>query len=252
MLKSNPSNSKQVMKSLILLILVSIGSIYLVRSTTGKQAPAKASVANLESASPAERLRQYRKWDVSTKRDTSVKDLFPTIPEKEFNGFFHAYPEYISDGFDFPVGKPNAKGYFKAQLFGENMHLGEDWNGVGGGNTDLGDPVYSISNGLVTFSRDVCCGWGNVIRVVHRLPNHPEFQYIEAVYAHMHSINVKAGDLIKRGQQIGTIGNANGRYSAHLHLEMRSFINMSLGPGYSEDLYGYEDPSTFILQHRPR
>ena len=102
----------------------------------------------------------------------------------------------------------------------------------------------------MTFSRDVCCGWGKVIRIVHRLPDHQEYQYIEAVYAHMHNINVKAGDLIKRGQQIGTIGNANGRYNAHLHLEMRSFINMSLGPGYSDDLYGYVDPSQFILDNR--
>ena len=53
----------------------------------------------------------------------------------------------ISDGFDFPVGKPNAKKYYNAQKFGKNYHLGDDWNGVGGGNTDYGNPVYSISNG---------------------------------------------------------------------------------------------------------
>ncbi|MEM9819740.1 MAG: M23 family metallopeptidase [Bacteroidota bacterium] len=239
------------MKSVILLLFVSIGSIYWVQSGEKSKTSAKANLKDLDTFSPAEKLRQYRKWDFKTKRDTSVKDLFPTIPEKEFDGFFKAYPEYISDGFDFPVGKPNAEGYYKAQLFGENKHLGEDWNGVGGGNTDLGDPVFSISNGLVTFSRDVCCGWGKVIRVVHRLPNHPEFKYIEAVYAHMHNVNVKAGDLIKRGQHIGTIGNAGGRYHAHLHFEMRNFINMSLGPGYSDDVYGYENPSDFISKNRP-
>jgi hypothetical protein len=45
----------------------------------------------------------------------------------------------ICDGFDYPVGKPNGKGYYNAQKFGENTHLGEDWNGVRGGNSDLGD-----------------------------------------------------------------------------------------------------------------
>ena len=238
------------MKSIFVLVMVSLGTFYFIHSSDQQQKNTKASLSSLHADSPTKRLQYYRKRGFNARRDTSVNDLFPTIPEKEFNGFFQAYPEYISDGFDFPVGKPNAKGYYKAQYFGQNRHLGEDWNGVGGGNTDLGDPVYSISNGLVTFSRDVCCGWGKVIRIVHRLPDHPEYQYIEAVYAHMHNINVKAGDLIKRGQQIGTIGNANGRYNAHLHLEMRSFINMSLGPGYSDDLYGYVDPSQFILDNR--
>ncbi|HEY9169431.1 MAG TPA: hypothetical protein VIN72_08085 [Lutibacter sp.] len=40
-------------------------------------------------------------------------------------------PEYVSDGSDFPVGKPNAKGYYDAQPFGKNRHLGSDWNGKG-------------------------------------------------------------------------------------------------------------------------
>lgn len=31
------------------------------------------------------------------------------------------------------------KDYEKVQNFGENGHLGEDWNGKGGGNTHLGD-----------------------------------------------------------------------------------------------------------------
>lgn len=241
------------MKNLLLVLLVGLISYYFVQSEiAGTSAGAIQTdlLVKKERPKAAELLRYYRTQDFKSKKDTSVNDLFPTIPESEFDGFFHAYPEYISQGFDFPVGKPNAKGYFKAQNFGENMHLGEDWNGVGGGNTDLGDPVYSIANGLVTFSRDVCCGWGNVIRVIHRLPDHPEFRYIESIYAHLHNINVKAGDLIKCGQQIGTIGNADGRYSAHLHLEMRSFINMSLGPGYSDDLYGYLDPSAFIYQNR--
>ncbi len=27
------------------------------------------------------------------------------------------------------------RGYYNAQVFGKNNHLGDDWNGVGGGNT---------------------------------------------------------------------------------------------------------------------
>ena len=182
--------------------------------------------------------------------DTSKTELFPEIPERYYPGAFTKYPQFRCDGFDFPVGKPDGKGYFRALQFGQKDHLGEDWNGVGGGNTDLGDPVYSIGNGLVTFSKKVCCGWGNVIRVVHYVPGHEHGDFVESVYAHLHTRNVEAGDFIQKGGQIGTIGNANGRYSAHLHLEMRDFINMSLGPGYSKDRFGYLDPSSFILRHR--
>ena len=177
--------------------------------------------------------------------------MFPTIPESRYPAIFRTYFDFVSDGFDFPVGVPNAQNYYKAQNFGDNRHLGEDWNGRGGGNTDLGDPVYSVANGLVTFSKDVCCGWGKTVRIVHHLPNHPEFKYVESIYAHLHTMDITVGSLVKRGQRIGTIGNANGRYNAHLHLEMRNFINMSLGPGYGDDQYGYLVPTDFIRQNRP-
>ena len=168
-----------------------------------------------------------------------------------YDSIFSNNKSFEAEGFDFPVGKPDATNYFNAQLFGEEHHLGEDWNGKGGGNTDLGDPIYTTADGLVTFTEDVCCGWGNIVRIVHKLPNHPNYNYIESLYAHMHNINVKTGDLIKRGQQIGTIGTAHGRYSAHLHFEMRDLINLPIGQGYSEDQRGYFSPTEFIDKNRP-
>jgi len=182
--------------------------------------------------------------------DTTSEDFFPSIPERHYTWYFQQNPGYEFDGFDFPVGKPDARGYFKALNFGDKSHLGEDWNGAGGGNTDLGDPVYSTGNGLVVFSKKVCCGWGNIVRIVHHRPSH-EKPFIETVYAHLHTLNVRSGDVVRRGERIGTIGNANGRYSAHLHLELRDFCGMSLGPGYSKNVFGYLDPSAFINNNRP-
>ncbi|MFM9984043.1 MAG: hypothetical protein ACKVOK_02335, partial [Flavobacteriales bacterium] len=72
--------------------------------------------------------------------------------EDSLRSEFMNHPEYLAAGFDFPIGKPNAKGYYNAQGFGKNDHLGDDWNGIGGGNTDMGDPVYAVSDGLVTES----------------------------------------------------------------------------------------------------
>ena len=178
-----------------------------------------------------------------------VPDL---IPESKYPEIFATYPSYISDGFDFPVGYPNAKNYYKAQNFGDSRHLGEDWNAVTGGNTDLGDPVFSTANGLVVFAEEVCCGWGNIVRIIHYTPNDSKQKYVESVYAHLKDIDVRVGHLVMRGQLIGTIGTANGIYPAHLHFEMRDFINMSIGPGYSDDTFGYLDPSNYINLNRPK
>lgn len=177
------------------------------------------------------------------------QEIIVTKPSKSqlqvLDSLFATQKEYKSSQFDFPVGKSTSNGYYNAQKFGENYHLGEDWNGVGGGDSDLGDPIYSISNGYVHFSQDIGGGWGNVIRIIHSYNN----TYYESLYAHCDTIFVKEGQFIKRGDQIGTIGNANGTYLAHLHLEIRDSIFMSIGAGYSSDTTGYIAPTKFIKTH---
>ncbi len=152
--------------------------------------------------------------------------------------------------FDFPVGAPNAKNYYNAQKFGKNHHLGDDWNGKGGGNTDLGDPVYATSDGIVSFSDDVKSGWGNVIRIYHNYGTEQKPVYIESLYAHLNKRLITAGAVVKRGMKIGTIGNAGGIYWAHLHFEIRDTLDIPIGQGYSKDKSGYIDPTKFIRSHR--
>ena len=202
----------------------------------------------------AHRTSTLLNWSLfsdTSRQQLATQNFYPHIEEHAYPGIFSRNPSFISDGFDFPVGKPDAHQYFKAREFGEKKHLGEDWNGLSGGNTDLGDPVYTAANGVVTFAENVCCGWGKTIRVVHQVPDDPENQYVESIYSHLHNVQVQVGDLINRGQKIGTIGTANGQYSAHLHFEIRNFVGMSLGPGYSDDTFGYLIPTKYIKQYRP-
>jgi murein DD-endopeptidase MepM/ murein hydrolase activator NlpD len=152
-------------------------------------------------------------------------------------------------GFELPVGPPDGSGYYDAQPFGTNDHLGNDWNGNGGGDSDLGDPVHAIAAGVVREATDHGGGWGNVVRVVHACGEVPGRE-VESLYAHLDAIEVRAGQRVGRGQRIGTIGNAGGQYRAHLHLELRARPGLPLGGGYSKDTIGYLDPSAFILRHR--
>lgn len=173
--------------------------------------------------------------------------VLDTISKKitEFDSIFHQHPEYVANSFDFPVGKPDAKGYYNAQKFTENNHLGDDWNGVGGGNSDLGDPVYAIGNGYVSFTEDIGGGWGKVVSSIHKYQD----SYYESVYAHCDTILIRQETLLRKGTQIARIGNANGQYWAHLHLEVRDDIFMDIGGGYDEDTSGYLDPTEFILKN---
>ncbi|MEY4569385.1 MAG: hypothetical protein RLZZ398_824 [Verrucomicrobiota bacterium] len=161
----------------------------------------------------------------------------------------------LADGFDFPVGKPNAEGYYKARglRLRAPQHFGEDWNGRAGGDSDLGAPVYAVADGIVTLAQNVRTGWGNVVltRHAYRDPGTGQVKYCDTLNGHLNQIQVKGGQLIKRGQQIGTIGTNFGMYPAHLHFEIRH--NISIGMARSNvpsDLANWADPTEFITKFR--
>ena len=202
-----------------------IGILFLVAIGCG------ARMADPQYAEPAS-------GDLAVSYEDSLKALFiSNIP-------------YLSEGFDYPVGKPDARHYYNAQAFGTNNHLGDDWNGRDGGNTDLGDPVYSISNGVVTQSVNFFGGWGKVVRIAHAWKENDEMKMVESLYAHMDTMLVKKGQWLRKGDVIGKIGTAEGHYLAHLHLEIRDCAGMELGGGYSKNTIGFLDPTAFIKGHR--
>ncbi|HRQ90794.1 MAG TPA: M23 family metallopeptidase, partial [Bacteroidia bacterium] len=152
----------------------------------------------------------------------------------------------LADGFDYPVGKPNGDGYYIFRGFQPNGHLGEDWNGNGGGDTDEGDPVYSIAHGIVVFSEDYARGWGNVVIVRHAYrENNGQIAFVDSLYGHLKVRAVKEGQQVTRGQVVGTIGCGPRRmYAAHLHFEIRKDLRV----GMRRDLY----PRTYQTYHVPK
>jgi hypothetical protein len=152
--------------------------------------------------------------------------------------------------FDFPLGNENGAMAYNAQRFTENKHLGDDLNGIGGENSDLGDPIYAIADGHVLLARDGGPSWGNVVILLHAYLENGERKYVQSYYGHVQDMLVHPGQTVNRGQEIATVGTANGRYFAHLHFEMREFITPFIGPGYRQDTRGWINPTKFIETHR--
>lgn len=143
------------------------------------------------------------------------------------------------DGFQSPLGLPNGAFSYDAQGFGTpneprgGNHTGQDLNGIGGEDSDLGDTVYAAARGLVIFSGDGGAGWGNVVIVAHRIPG--DARIIQTLYAHLDSCGVKPGRLVSRGEPLGTVGTANGQYKAHLHFEAVASCAVEAGQqGYAK------------------
>lgn len=77
----------------------------------------------------------------------------------------------------------------------------------------VGTPIHSPGDGIVTKVERARGGYGNSITINHG------FSY-ETLYAHLSKINVKRGQVIKRGQIIGLVGNTGKSTAPHLHYEV--------------------------------
>jgi len=155
----------------------------------------------------------------------------------------------VADEFDTPLRPPDGAGAVISLPFMEEGHLGEDWT-TAKGDAALGEPVYSVADGWVSVAQDFQNAWGNAVFICYRLPGNRWPPFVEVMYAQLNSLDVKPGQFVKRGERIGTVGNANGTYQAHLHWEVRQTVGMGVGPGFQAGASGWLGPSEFITAHR--
>ncbi len=142
-----------------------------------------------------------------------------------------------AERFDAPMGSDHGGLVYNAQKFWEmnekrgGHHTGDDLNGIGGMNTDLGDPVFSAADGLVVYTGEPSPGWGKILVIAHTAR---DGRRLHSMFAHLNRIDVSQGKLVARSQQIGSVGTANGYYPAHLHFEIRESDGVDIGAGYTE------------------
>lgn len=136
-----------------------------------------------------------------------------------------------------PMGAGGGAFTYNAQKFLEDnparggLHLGDDLNGIGWENTDLGDPVFAAADGLVVYAGFPAKGWGGVVSLLHR----DSGGWKQSFYGHLDESRLAwvAGQRVARGQLIGWLGEAEGSTFAHLHLEIRRGVFVMPGPGYA-------------------
>ena len=84
--------------------------------------------------------------------------------------------------------------------------------------SSLGTAVKASNDGEIIYSGNEIPGYGNLILIKHNK------NWITA-YAHLEKIGKKKGDLVKRGQPIGIVGNTGNVKDIQLHFEIRKGKN---------------------------
>ena len=90
----------------------------------------------------------------------------------------------------------------------------------------VGTPVLAAEDGTVEIvyhwngkrTQGDTNSYGNMIKIRHANWNGGT---LHTLYAHLNSINVKQGQVVKTGEVIGYSGNTGNSFGAHLHFEVR-------------------------------
>jgi murein DD-endopeptidase MepM/ murein hydrolase activator NlpD len=195
----------------------------------------------------------YRQKQVTTEIDADTPLSMPGTGDVDHRFHFlnawetNKIPQALR--FDPPLGSEHGGLVYNAQKFWDmnekrgGHHTGDDLNGIGGMNTDLGDPVFCTADGLVVYAGEPSPGWGKLVVVAHHAA---DGRPLHSMYAHLHRIDVALGALMPRGGKIGTVGTANGHYPAHLHFEMRTSDGVDIGAGYAMYPLNRLDPAATV------
>jgi murein DD-endopeptidase MepM/ murein hydrolase activator NlpD len=114
---------------------------------------------------------------------------------------------YLASPMEFSRVSSGFKMRFHPILQTWRAHLGVDYA------APTGTAVRSVGDGVVEFA-GTQSGFGNVVFVQHRRQH-------TTVYAHLSRINVRKGQTVSQGQNIGLVGATGWATGPHLHFEFR-------------------------------
>ena len=161
------------------------------------------------------KIKVAKKWRpvqyLSMSRSNVAKYTDPKADEEEvlvFDALEDLQPGIRwKGGFDEPSSGPRSSPFGVRRIRNgktAGFHRGLDYAG------GWGSPIYAPADGKVTLVGPGFTLLGNCVII-----NHGEG--LTGLYRHMSSIAVKQGQMIKRGQVVGKIGNTGASTGPHLH-----------------------------------
>lgn len=152
---------------------------------------------------------------------------------------------------DFPFGGADGSGAKITRGFRERGLLGEQWKPLKPVRGKA-ENVQAIGCGLVLYAEDLLSEWGKVALVLHVFEENGKRVAVESLYAHLGTLQIRAGDWVERGQVLGTWSHDLSPRSPGFYWEIRRQPGLLLGPGESEEAEGWTSPSGFVRAWRDR
>jgi murein DD-endopeptidase MepM/ murein hydrolase activator NlpD len=157
---------------------------FLKQSTIGMGGPAEP----LASAEPQFKalFMSWRKLDMLEKGMTAIPSMKPVKAYTYTSGYGVRYDPFTGS---------------------TAMHKGVDLAGP------VGEPIYAAADGVIVEAGYHGGGYGKFVEIDHGAG-------IVTRYGHLSSIDVRKGDRIKRGEEIGGMGSTGRSTGSHLHYEV--------------------------------
>jgi murein DD-endopeptidase MepM/ murein hydrolase activator NlpD len=178
------------------------------------------SIANTETAQALSKVREAKVQLGDDAFHTATEFL---AVKRDYGNLMSAGIHQVHTGWDLNV---------------ENDHL-------------LDKPAFCAADGIV-IGKENLPGFGNMVIIYH-----PQLQRWSR-YAHLDSMSVEPGQIIKAGRQVGIIGQSGGQRSAHLHFDIiKDFESLAMwnganwnNPRTRQDERDYNKDGDFDLQDR--
>ncbi len=151
----------------------------------------------------------------------------PRITREEPATAVNVGPGACSESYDGVVGTLNFRWPVQSRVLSgydyspSANHYGID---IGG---QMGDPVWTVDNGIVVYAGWNDWGYGNMVVVDHG------FGW-QSLYGHLATVDVICGQEVYSGDILGSMGDTGAAEGVHLHFELRS------------DEYGRVNPWDFL------